>query len=134
MRALPIIMIAALAAPAHAQESAAIRGTVHDAATGKPVPGASVYLQETDEVAITDDRGQFEFPPGFTGSAHLAVVDPSYQRADARGDGSRSIDIALAPVSLRGDEIVVEAEHEHASAGEASLRREEITNVAGARK
>src|SRR5205823_8937779 len=102
-----------LASTAYAQE-VSVHGVVKDAATGKPVPGASVYREETDEVAITDDNGEFVFPPGASGHWHLAVVDPSYQRADVTTDGAATI--TLTPVSLRGDEVVVEADKEHASA------------------
>src|SRR5262245_5758794 len=116
-----------------AVEGAVVRGTVRDAATGKPVPGASVYRQETDEVAVTDDAGQFVFPPGGPRTSHLAVVDPSYQRADVHTDGKTSVDIVLTPVSLRGDEVVVETERERTTAGQTTLKREELTHIAGVR-
>src|SRR5262249_2359549 len=81
-------------------EGAVIHGTVRDAATGKPVPGASVYRQETDEVAITDEDGRFTFAPGGPATSHLAVVDPSYQRADIHTDAKSAADIVLVPLTL----------------------------------
>ncbi len=129
----PLAAIVAAASPAAADDVVVIHGKVTDAQTGKPVAGASVYRQDTDEVAITDDNGEFAFPPGLGGLAHLAIVDPSYQRADAKTDGTTAVDIVLAPVSLRGDEVVVEADKEHTAAGEAQLHRDEISHVPGAR-
>ncbi|HEU0036030.1 MAG TPA: TonB-dependent receptor [Kofleriaceae bacterium] len=118
----------------HAQEAATIRGKVIDSTTGKPVPGASVFDKSTGESAITDDDGSFEFAPGAaTGPTNLVVVDPSYKRAEARFDGSHDVAIELEPISVRGEEIVVEAERERATSGETTLKREEIAHVPGAR-
>jgi hypothetical protein len=121
------------AAIAFAQERPPIHGTVHDTTTGKPVPGVSVYNEATGEVAITDDDGRFEFLPGVDGPAKLVVVDPSYQRATARYDGEHALAIELTPVTLRGEEVVVEVERERAAAGETTLKREEIAASPGAR-
>ncbi|HEX7703989.1 MAG TPA: TonB-dependent receptor, partial [Kofleriaceae bacterium] len=116
----------------YAQEGGVIvHGIVKDSATGKPVPGASVYREEMDDVAVTDEAGEFSFPPVPPGRWHLAVVDPSYQRANASSDGASEVDITLVPVSLRGTEIVVETEQEHTSAGEASIPRDEIMKIPG---
>ncbi len=127
-----LFALAAATSAAHAQEGdVVVHGVVKDATTGKPVPGASVYREETDDVAVTDDNGVFTFPPAPPGHWHLAVVDPSYQRADAKTDGTADVAITLEPVSLRGEEIVVEGEQEHTAAGEVSMRREEIMKVPG---
>ena len=132
MRNLVTLVLALGAAPAFAQETPGIHGHVVDAQTGKPVAGVSVYLQETDDVALTDDAGNFTFPSG-PHSGHLAVVDPSYQRLDVAGNDQTSVEIKLTPLMLRGEEIVVEAERERASAGEATLRREELMHAPGGR-
>jgi outer membrane receptor protein involved in Fe transport len=124
------ILFTLIAASAHAQEPSGAHGTVRDATTGKPVPGASIYAQETEEVALTDDRGEFVLVT--PGAVHLVVVDPAYQRADALV-GAAGIDIALQPVSLRGEEIVVEAEREHVAAGETTLSHDEIEHTPGSR-
>jgi hypothetical protein len=124
--------------------SAAVRGRVIDVQSGRPVPGASVYLTQTGEVALADDAGLFELysvePGPRPKSVTLAVVDPSYQRADvkaqvpAKGAGAgRPVEIRLAPLTVRSEEIVVEVERERAVAGGTSVLREEITRVPGAR-
>ncbi len=119
-------------ATVHAQEAAAVRGKIRDATSGKPVPGASVYNTETGESAITDDDGNFELP-GSNGPTRLVVIDPSYKKTLARFDGATALAISLEPVSLRGEEIVVEAERERASVGEVTMKREEIMRVPGSR-
>lgn len=117
---------------AFAQEAPAIRGTVSDATTGKPVPGATVFNKETGESAIAGDDGSFELP-GTGTPVTLVVIDPSYQRADLRADGKTATAIRLEPVSLRGEEIVIEAERERAAAGEVTLKREELGHIPGTR-
>ena len=128
-----VIALLLSAATAAAQERPPIHGTIHDTSTGKPVPGVSVYNEATGEVAITDDDGRFEFAPGADGPAKLVVVDPSYQRTTARYDGEHGADIEITPLSLRGEEVVVEVERERAAAGETTLKREEIAASPGAR-
>lgn len=129
----PLAFVVAGASGAHAQEgNVVIHGVVKDASTGKPVVGASVYDQETDEVAITDDNGEFTFAAG-THSGHLAVVDPSYQRFDIAGNDQATVEIKLVPLMLRGEEIVVEAERERDTAGQATLKREELMKAPGSR-
>src|SRR5579859_588033 len=79
----------------------AIHGTVTDSVTGKGIGGVTVYRQETDETAVTDDGGHFTFAPGGTPTSHLTIVDPSYARTDlvvADTRASHAIDIKLTPV------------------------------------
>lgn len=122
----------AIVSPAFAQEAARARGKVVDATTGKPVPGATVFDKGTGESAIANDDGEFEFLAS-EGPANLVVIDPSYKKTEARYDGKSAVTISLEPVSVRGEEIVVEAERERATAGETTMRREEIARVPGSR-
>lgn len=122
----------AIVSPAFAQEAARARGKVVDATTGKPVPGATVFDKGTGESAIANDDGEFEFLAS-EGPASLVVIDPSYKKTEARYDGKSAVTISLEPVSVRGEEIVVEAERERATAGETTMRREEIARVPGSR-
>ena len=128
-----LFSILLLASPALADTpgEVTVHGKVHDQVTGKGVAGVSVYRQETDETAITDDDGNFTFTPGPGGRSHLTIVDPSYARADVVADGGKSLDVALAPVSLQGEEIVVEAEAPHVAAGQVSLTTDELEHSAG---
>jgi len=122
----------AIVTPALAQEAALARGNIKDATTGKPVPGATVFNKGTGESAIADDEGNFEFLTS-EGPANLVVIDPSYKKTEARFDGTNAVTITLEPVSVRGEEIVVEAERTRAAPGETTMRREEIARVPGSR-
>ncbi|MDQ3340118.1 MAG: TonB-dependent receptor [Myxococcota bacterium] len=124
--------VIAIVSPAFAQEAALARGKIIDATTGKPVPGATVFNKDTGESAITDDGGNFEFLTS-EGPANLVVIDPSYKKTEARYDGKSAVTITLEPVSVRGEEIVVEAERERTTAGETTMRREEIARIPGSR-
>jgi outer membrane receptor protein involved in Fe transport len=120
---------------AYAQERPPIRGTVKDATTGKPVAAATVFNQDTGDATVTDDAGNFELPTRTDGPGRLLVIDPSYQSTEVRvpANGTAAVAIILDPISLGGEEIIIEAEHDRATAGEATLRREEIVRVPGAR-
>jgi hypothetical protein len=126
------VALIAIVTPALAQEAALARGKIVDATTGKPVPGATVFNKATGESAIADDAGNFEFLAS-DGPADLVVIDPSYKKAEARYDGKSAVTITLEPVSVRGEEIVIEAERERTTAGETTMRREEIARVPGSR-
>ena len=133
MIALSLGAVLASSQSAYAQEAPMIRGTLKDVTTGKPVAGASVFNKATGEAAITDDQGNFEFAIPADGPTTLVVIDPSYQRTEAKFDGKRPVTIEVEPISVRGEEIVVEAERERASAGETTMKREEIMRVPGSR-
>jgi len=140
-RPILVALIASLAAGAvlaptsvvHAQEATGARGKLRDAASGKPVAGATVFDTATGESAISDDDGNFELPPGTGGPARLVVIDPSYAKTEARFDGTHAVTITLEPVSVQGEEIVIEAERARTTPGETTLAREEIARVPGAR-
>src|SRR5262249_46388531 len=100
--------------------------------TGKPLAGVSVRVQETGDVAITDERGEFSFPAA-AGPVHLTASDPAYQRADASADAGHGVDIALEAMIVGGEKIVVVDERVHETAGEQTLEREEIEHAPGAR-
>ena len=113
---------------AYADEGA-IHGQVKDATTGKPVAGASVFNKDTGEQAITDDDGRFSL---VTDGSTIVVIDPSYKRTEARFTGS-DVAIEVEPVSVVGEEIVVEVERERESVGAVTIKREEIVRVPGSR-
>lgn len=52
----------------------AVRGAVTDAATGAPVPGASIRIQGANLAAVSDERGFFRIP-GVPAGEHTVVLD-----------------------------------------------------------
>lgn len=120
-------------AVAFAQERPPIRGTVKDSTTGKPVAAATVMNEDTGDATVTDDDGNFELPARVDGPGRLLVIDPSYQNAEVHFAGGAAVAITLDPLATAGEQIVIEGERDRASAGETTLRREEIVRVPGAR-
>lgn len=115
-----------------------VTGTVRDRDGGRPLPGVSVYLVESGAVAITDEQGRFELPAAPGTRLQIVALDPSYERATAvvavpRDRQPEPIDLALVPLNLRGEEVLIEVERQRQAAGETTLRREEITRVPGSR-
>lgn len=116
-------------------EERVVRGVVRDQATGRPVPGVSVYLADTGAVSITDETGAFELS-GPDGPWQLVAVDPSYRKATIAVPAGRDLlplELTMVPLNLRGEEVLVEVERQRQSAGETTLRREEIMRVPGSR-
>src|SRR5690606_8573506 len=64
---LSVLLLALFAMPAAAQNVGRIAGTVTDAATGEPLPGANVLIVETTRGAAADADGSYyilNVPPG----------------------------------------------------------------------
>ncbi len=85
-----------------------ITGTVTDAETGTPLPGVNVVVKGTATGTATGTDGMYE----------LAVADPNamlvfsfvgYDAKEVPIDGRTTIDVALAPSVVRGEEVVVTA-------------------------
>src|SRR5262245_31691974 len=138
----PVVAVAQPDTPAQVDEvpaaTAPISGVVRDRGTGAPVAGVSVYLSETGEVAITDEAGRFELAGATAGTWSVVAIDPSYKRLTIKvvvpASGTAApLDLQLDSANLRGDEVVVEVERPRTSAGQTTMRREEITRVPGAR-
>jgi outer membrane receptor protein involved in Fe transport len=68
-------------APVHAQ-TGTIAGRVVEAATGKPLPSATVRLDGTDRGTVTDAFGRFTLPGVPTGSATLHASFVGYEQGE----------------------------------------------------
>lgn len=88
-------------------------GTVRDAKTEEPVPGAAVILDNSDIWAISDEKGFFSFEaldPGTYDAEITCLGYLSQNRKLTVKSGMKSLDIRLSVNSLALDEIVVTAE------------------------
>ncbi len=72
-----ILMLLAAAFPSVAQ-TAAVSGTVVDASTGSPVPGATISIQEQGITVTTGPAGDFRISTARPGEAVLTVSAPGY--------------------------------------------------------
>src|SRR5690349_16363033 len=105
MRLLVVLLASMFAFAAHA---ATIAGTVREAGTRRPIPGATVVVRGTDLEAETDDAGAFAITfgddedrdaPRNDVNVILEVstsgFDPALQRITIHANGSASTDIYL---------------------------------------
>jgi len=102
-----LVAASALAAPGplRGQAGPGIRGTVVDGDTGAAVPEASVVLQGTGLLGITDEEGRFELPALEPGAYRLIVFHPGFRdgTAELRVEAGRT-----AVVEIRLERIVFE--------------------------
>lgn|GEM_PF-3246812 len=104
-----------LAATVQAQ-TGTLAGTVTDAVTGAPVPGAAVVV-EPDAPAprgrAASFDGRFEIPGVASGRRHVRVRALGFTTVDTSAvvppGGVARLDVALAPVAIAGAEVVVQA-------------------------
>lgn len=92
----------------HGNES--IRGTVTDAATGEPLPGASVVIDSTSFGVMADSEGVFKLPvPGKYRRYRTAVVSfAGYERETFNLQGrEREYHVRLNPSHLKADKVEV---------------------------
>ena len=83
--------------------STRIHGTVTDAVTGKPIPGARVRLLGDTVVVKTGDDGAYDLSQQIAGKPTLQVTAPRYKpearKLELAAGQERVEDLALQPVS-----------------------------------
>ena len=89
-----------------------VRGVVTDAATGDPVAGAVVRLDENYLWAVTDAKGAFSFDAVEAGTYSLEISSLGYatETQDLLVDKDLKLEIVLAEQTLGLQEVVVTAE------------------------
>ena len=109
------LLILGLAAPAATAQLARLEGTVREAATSRPIPGANVvYEQLGTEVsggAATDAEGQFHLNGLAPGRYRLTVTAVGYEAAartvQLAAGAARTLAFELAASTLELDEVAV---------------------------
>ena len=98
---LALVALALLAAPTSAQSTAVLTGSVVDAASGEPLPGAAVRLPALARGAAADADGRFRLAdlPADTATVVVTYVGFETQRqsVDLRS-GAATLDVRLTPV------------------------------------
>ena len=88
-----------------------VSGTVTDAETGEPIPGANIYIDQLQTGSATDLEGRYEIQISEPGSYTLVATFVGYERyettIDISGEGSLTHNIELAQTSILGEDIVV---------------------------
>jgi hypothetical protein len=94
----------------HAQQTVLIEGTVTDAETSKPIPGASIRVVSTKRGTYSSPRGTFRLPLP-PGRYELLVTSIGYreQRLSVSTESPR-VSVVLQPSSVQGEGVEVVAE------------------------
>lgn len=119
-----VALLGATAAPANAQATGTVRGTVIAAETLRPLSGAQVNVVGTGRGTLTNSAGEYLIPGVPAGSRTVRVQMIGYevveQTVDVSADASATADFRLEVTAIALEEVVVTA------TGEA--RRREIGN------
>lgn len=125
-------MLAALVffGPAPARSAGVVLGRVVDAETGRPLPNANVFAQDSRAGTIAAADGLFALKDAPAAPFTLVVTHVGYEPALLRVDPSRdeTVEVRLTPAIYAGDEVVVTASRygQDAHLSQTNLTREEI--------
>lgn len=104
-----------------------VSGTVIDAGTNEPIPGANIFIEELQIGAATDISGEYEIQISEPGNYTLVVTFIGYERFEttiAVSDGeSLTLDIELTQTGILGEEVIV--------LGYGTTRKENLTGSVG---
>ena len=90
-----------------AQNNITVKGTVTSAEDGLPIAGASVFVQGTNNGAVTDNSGQYSLKDVPAGST---LVFSCIGMVDVKKTADRVINVALSNDNELLDEVVVTAQ------------------------
>jgi outer membrane receptor protein involved in Fe transport len=136
VRGAACVIVAAILGPALTVRAQSVSGRVTASATGQAVPSATVTVEGTALVTVTDSAGRFRFPKVAVGPQVLAVFRIGFARARVAvavpQRGTIDNAIALATTALRMDEVRVTADANSRARGELGsasvITRDAIAN------
>ncbi|HEX9659905.1 MAG TPA: TonB-dependent receptor, partial [Rhodothermales bacterium] len=122
--------LASIVATSHAlAQDAALRGVVTDQSSGEPLPAVNVVIRDGDgglNGSTTDANGYYFISRIKPGSYRLSVSFVGYatlvDSLVVHGAEVRTLNFALAPTTITGSEIVVEADEPRTAAVSAGLQ------------
>ena len=108
------LLLVALPAIATAQDTK-LSGTVTDAETGAPIPGATVVIVGTQQGAATDSEGQYVIlglnPATYAVRVSFVGYTPQViENVLVTSGRTTALDVALVTGTIQGEEVVVEAQ------------------------
>ncbi|MFH5832172.1 SusC/RagA family TonB-linked outer membrane protein [Halalkalibaculum sp. DA3122] len=83
-----------------------VSGTVTEAQTGNPLPGVNVIIKGTTQGTATNSDGQYDLPVESLQDT-LVFSFIGYETNEVPINGRTSLDVALTPQALSGEELVV---------------------------
>jgi hypothetical protein len=132
-----ILLAVALPSLAFAQ-NAKLAGTITDAETGDPIPGATVALEGTQQGAATDEQGRYVIIGIEPGTYDIRVSFVGYTTEVTRGvlltsNRTTTFSTELSTEVIQGGEVIVEAEEPVVDQSQTTSRSlvtgEEISNL-----
>ncbi|HPN36735.1 MAG TPA: TonB-dependent receptor [bacterium] len=125
--------------PLYAAANGRIVGTVTDASTGAPLPGANLFLDGTAIGAVSDLKGAYQIQRIPSGSFILKIRFVGYKGKEVpvtiAEDETKNINIKLEYDVLKGETVTITAQAEgQAAAINQQLRSNTITNVVSAER
>src|SRR5690606_14678312 len=120
-----------------AQGSGRVTGTVVDAASGDPLPGANIVVGGTSIGAATDVDGRYTISNAPAGTRTLVVTYIGYDRVEREVEipagGTLTADFQLDWEGVVGEEIIITAQAQgQVSAINQQLSSRTITNIVSA--
>lgn len=119
-----------LVAGSSASFAQSITGTVRDAQTREPLPGAAIIQSQTDHGTTSGSQGEFELELREDGAGTIEIRYVGYEAAQVQVNwsGKREKNISLVPATIISDEVLVEAFRvdERAPVTYSNVSREEI--------
>ncbi len=113
MKALLLLCLLQTASPADQGGAGTISGQVTDATTGAPLPMANIMATGTLIGTATDRNGEYRLLNVPEGEQQITFSVMGYQeevrKITVAADGSQRIDVALVPMVLRLQDVVVTA-------------------------
>jgi outer membrane receptor protein involved in Fe transport len=110
MKKLLLLIISIAVCHVTQAQSTKISGTITDAETKAPLPGAAVAIKGKLTGTITDADGKFEFQTSVKPPFTIIVSIVGYQKQEAElSDATSPVSLTLSPSSVIMDEIVFSA-------------------------
>ena len=90
----------------HAAVQDTVRGTITDKTTGKPLPGANVFVKGTSNGTATNPDGRYKLAvPSLSDTLEFSYI--GYQQTEVAINNRTTINVSLASEAVQGNQLVV---------------------------
>lgn len=101
-----IVLRKVMPASTQPQPPQKIRGTVREAGTDKPMPGATVQISGTSKATVTNANGEFELESE-NGDVTLEISFIGYEPRKIKATAGRAVTVLLSVSSSKLDELII---------------------------
>lgn len=130
LRLIPLLFFLVSASLLHAQKFS-VSGFITDKQTRTPIVMGSVFISETTQGTVSDEKGMFEIRNVVKGTYHLCSCYLGYEAFDTiiYVDKPVRLNIRLVPTSLQLKEVNVMAREKKAASTTSSMQRAAIEHL-----